>query len=79
MSNLNIQKALANIPSFRGFQKDEELVDVTLVCEKRRLQAHKVVLSAYSEFFREIFKVRNIFVRKYNKAKVTALSILYLA
>jgi len=34
----------------------EELLDVTLACEDETLQAHKVVLSASSSFFRSLFR-----------------------
>lgn len=35
----------------------ESLVDVTLVCEGRLVKAHKIILSACSFYFREIFEV----------------------
>lgn len=36
---------------------DDELTDVTLSCDGRRIKAHKVLLSACSVFFKETFKV----------------------
>ncbi|XP_017757968.1 PREDICTED: broad-complex core protein isoforms 1/2/3/4/5-like [Eufriesea mexicana] len=49
----------ANITSqFEALRDDEDFVDVTLACDGRRLQAHKVVLSACSPYFKELFKVR---------------------
>lgn len=35
----------------------ESLVDVTLVCEGHLVKAHKIILSACSFYFREIFEV----------------------
>lgn len=50
----------ANITSqFETLRDDEDFTDVTIACEGQRLQAHKVVLSACSPFFKELFKVRN--------------------
>ena len=49
----------ANITSqFEALRDDEDFVDVTFACDGRRLQAHKVVLSACSPYFKELFKVR---------------------
>lgn len=42
---------------FETLRDDEDFVDVTLACEGQRLGAHKVVLSACSPFFKELFKV----------------------
>ena len=36
---------------------DEELVDVTLSAEGRTVGAHRVVLSACSPYFKQLFKV----------------------
>lgn len=38
---------------------DEDFVDVTLSCEGRSIKAHKVILSACSDYFRDVFRVRN--------------------
>ncbi|XP_047988077.1 zinc finger and BTB domain-containing protein 17-like isoform X4 [Leguminivora glycinivorella] len=47
----------ANITSqFEALRDDEDFVDVTLACEGHRLEAHKVVLSACSPYFKELFK-----------------------
>ncbi|KAK2579647.1 hypothetical protein KPH14_011572 [Odynerus spinipes] len=35
---------------------DEDLVDVTLSCEGKRIRAHKMLLSACSTYFRDLFK-----------------------
>lgn len=40
---------------FRNMFSSEALVDVTLACEGAKIHAHKVVLSACSPFFQEIF------------------------
>lgn len=48
----------ANITSqFEALRDDEDFTDVTIACEGQKLQAHKVVLSACSPFFKELFKV----------------------
>lgn len=41
---------------FDSLRDEENLVDVTLCCEGRKLRAHKILLSACSGYFREIFK-----------------------
>lgn len=41
---------------FNTFRKDNELVDVTLSCEGNTLKAHKIVLSACSTYFLELFR-----------------------
>ncbi|XP_018335590.1 uncharacterized protein LOC108744368 isoform X2 [Agrilus planipennis] len=47
----------ANITSqFETLRDDEDFTDVTIACEGQRLQAHKIVLSACSPFFKELFK-----------------------
>lgn len=43
--------------AFDTLREDENLVDVTLCCEGRKIKAHKMLLSACSSYFREIFKV----------------------
>ncbi|KAK7870043.1 hypothetical protein R5R35_011999 [Gryllus longicercus] len=46
-----------NITSqFEALRDDEDFVDVTLACEGKRLKAHKVVLSACSPYFKDLFK-----------------------
>ena len=42
--------------AFHSLRKDEHFCDVTLACEDRQFQAHKVVLSAGSSFFEQILK-----------------------
>ncbi|XP_021942290.1 GDNF-inducible zinc finger protein 1-like isoform X2 [Zootermopsis nevadensis] len=47
----------ANITSqFEALRDEEDFVDVTLACDGQRLKAHKVVLSACSPYFKELFK-----------------------
>ena len=54
--------------SFRDLRSDRQLFDVTLACEDEHIQAHKVILSACSTFF------RNILVRSSNHTNL----LLYL-
>lgn len=42
--------------AFDSLRSQEDLVDVTLSCEGRKIRAHKVLLSACSSYFRDIFK-----------------------
>jgi hypothetical protein len=53
--------------TFRGLRYDKSLVDVTLCCEGRKIAAHKVLLSANSPYFRNIFEVpsRNLTCRHF--------------
>nr|CAD7443358.1 unnamed protein product [Timema bartmani] len=39
-----------------ALRDEEDFVDVTLACDGQRLKAHKVVLSACSPYFKELFK-----------------------
>ena len=48
----NIVAALGNL------KLDEDFVDVTLSCEGKTIKAHKVILSACSDYFRDVFRVR---------------------
>ena len=52
----NIVCALGNL------KLDEDFVDVTLSCEGRTIKAHKVILSACSAYFKNVFKVRKSFI-----------------
>ncbi|XP_077284143.1 uncharacterized protein LOC143909804 isoform X2 [Arctopsyche grandis] len=69
----------ANITSqFEALRDQEDFVDVTLACEGRRLQAHKVVLSACSPYFKDLFKSNPcphpiIFMRDCELIHITAL------
>ncbi len=47
----NIVAALGNL------KLDEDFVDVTISCEGRLIKAHKVILSACSDYFRDLFRV----------------------
>ena len=40
--------------AFRDLREDKDFFDVTLVCDQEQIQAHKVILSACSPFFRKI-------------------------
>ena len=47
----------SNISSaFTELREDKDLFDVTLVCDSNQIEAHKVVISACSPFFRRILK-----------------------
>ena len=46
-----------NISSaFRDLRNDNDLFDVTIACEDDNIQAHKVILSACSSFFKRVLK-----------------------
>ncbi|KAL1123693.1 hypothetical protein AAG570_001466 [Ranatra chinensis] len=42
--------------AFDSLRTDEHLVDVTLSCEGKKIKAHKMLLSACSTYFRDIFR-----------------------
>ena len=42
--------------SLRELREDKDFFDVTLACDDKQLQAHKVILSACSPFFRSVLK-----------------------
>ena len=44
--------------SFGELRINNDFSDVTLVCEGQRLQAHKVILSARSPFFKGLFRTQ---------------------
>jgi hypothetical protein len=57
--NLSLQQSdfvSSFVGSFQELRRAEELFDVTLACEDEAIEAHKVVLSACSPFFRNVFK-----------------------
>ena len=43
--------------SFGHLLDDSDFVDVTLACEGQSFSAHKVVLSACSQYFKKLLKV----------------------
>lgn len=43
-------------PAFAQMYKDETLVDVTLSCGNHQVRAHRLVLSACSTYFRNMFE-----------------------
>lgn len=45
------------VSGFSGLFNSETLVDVTLAAEGRHLQAHRMLLSACSEYFQSLFSV----------------------
>uniref|UniRef100_A0A182R1Q7 BTB domain-containing protein n=1 Tax=Anopheles funestus TaxID=62324 RepID=A0A182R1Q7_ANOFN len=42
--------------AFESLLYKEDLVDVTIYCEGRKIRAHKILLSACSSYFKDIFK-----------------------
>ena len=42
--------------AFRELREDKDFFDVTLACDDEQIQAHKVILSACSPFFRGILR-----------------------
>ena len=42
--------------AFRELREDKDFFDVTLACDDQQMQAHKVILSACSPFFRSVLK-----------------------
>jgi len=42
--------------AFRELREDKDFFDVTLACDEEQIQAHKVILSACSPFFRKVLK-----------------------
>ena len=44
------------VGSFQDLRTANELFDVTLACEDETVEAHKVILSACSSFFRSVFR-----------------------
>uniref|UniRef100_A0A182W5Y0 BTB domain-containing protein n=1 Tax=Anopheles minimus TaxID=112268 RepID=A0A182W5Y0_9DIPT len=42
--------------AFDSLRYEEDLVDVTLWCEGRKIRAHKILLSACSPYFKDVFK-----------------------
>ncbi|KAG7164767.1 Longitudinals lacking protein-like 18 [Homarus americanus] len=50
----NYQSSVVGV--LRSLLEEGQFVDVTLACDGRRLKAHKLMLSACSNFFRELLK-----------------------
>ena len=42
--------------SFRELRDDKDFFDVTLACDDHQLQAHKIIVSACSPFFKSVLK-----------------------
>jgi len=42
--------------AFRELREDKDFFDVTLACEEKQVEAHKVILSACSPFFRAVLR-----------------------
>ena len=57
--NLSVQWSdfQSNISAnFRGLRTESDFTDVTLVCKDREFQAHKLILSASSTFFKTMLQ-----------------------
>jgi hypothetical protein len=46
------------VSALEGLKLEEDFVDVTLSCEGKTIKAHKVILSACSQYFKQVLKVR---------------------
>jgi len=44
------------IDAFKELREERDFFDVTIVCEDNQIQAHKVILSACSTFFRNLLR-----------------------
>eukprot|EP00092_Neocalanus_flemingeri_P018826 GFUD01020384.1.p1 GENE.GFUD01020384.1~~GFUD01020384.1.p1 ORF type:complete len:309 (+),score=71.44 GFUD01020384.1:39-965(+) len=70
--------------SFRDLRNDQELFDVTLACGGNKIQAHKIILSACSGFFKEVFKLHKnpnplVYIKGASIENLSALiSFMYL-
>merc|ERR1712123_486320 len=42
--------------AFRELREDKDFFDVTLACDDNQIQAHKVIISACSPFFRNVLR-----------------------
>ena len=42
--------------AFREIREDKEFFDITLACEEEKIEAHKVILSACSPFFKSLIR-----------------------
>ena len=42
--------------AFRELREEEDFFDVTLACDDEQIQAHKVIVSACSPFFRNVLR-----------------------
>lgn len=49
--------------AFDTLRTDQDLVDVTLSCEGKKIRAHKMLLSACSTYFRDLFKVKIVHLK----------------
>ena len=54
---------------------DEDFFDVTIACDDDQIQAHKVILSARSLFFRN--NVRRIVPERVELNQISSLSVVY--
>ena len=64
--------------SFRDLKNDKDFMDVTLACEDQSVQAHKVILSACSPFFKRLLKTHThpqplVYLRRIKFVNLTAM------
>jgi hypothetical protein len=52
---------------FHELLEEKDLVDVTLACDGQYVQAHKIVLTVCSPYFKALFKVRTFFIKIFIK------------
>ena len=45
--------------ALRDFKEEKDFYDVTLACEDNQVEAHKIIISACSPFFKNILKKHN--------------------
>ena len=70
--------------SFAEMQHDSDFTDVTLACEGQSIEAHRVILSASSPFFKKLLKAHSqhqplIFMRGLRKSELAAMvDLIYL-
>lgn len=50
------------VNAFQSLRQEEDFVDVTVACDGRQYNAHRMVLSACSPYFRTMLKVSTTFV-----------------
>jgi len=58
---------------FERLREDEDLVDITFACDGRKIGAHKLVLFASSQYFKNILKVCYFYFIKLNYNNILLL------
>merc|ERR1712088_433647 len=52
----NLAEGSAHVEVLSELREDKDFFDVTLACDDEQIQAHKVILSACSPFFKQILR-----------------------